>query len=375
MIPTLSQVKAWNVEPLDLAATRWENLADLWNDSFRRFADRLQGVHWSGAAADAAHARAIQDQLRIGQLAQTLSITAATARSAAVEIANAKRATLAAIGEAHAEAFIVEVDLTLTDRLVSDSLAEHLDREQQRATLTNEIKQLATALVALDQQAAEQLRRAAEGLASFSFTSPHQPDTNPVQLIDFHSAPPPEKPSWTSPDPPPGGWSEDPITRAAQKIAYGHASTKHLANEWPPGTSRDDLAREVERMMRSSIKPESGMIVGRTVDGAPAIYDPKTNTLLIRDAAAGDAGTVFKPTRGPAYLADKVPIRVPSLSTSDLADGPYRSTVEPPRAPRVGLPPMVGVPPMVDAPRPGPGDVPVLDVDGPPDVGLPGAGR
>ncbi|MEH3139052.1 MAG: hypothetical protein PGN37_02525 [Mycobacterium kyogaense] len=359
---------------MELAATKWENVADLWNDSFRQITGRVNNIHWSGDAADAARAMAIADHHRIRQLAHTLSTIAAIARSAAIEIANAKSATLAAIGEAHADAFIVEEDLTLTDRLTSDSLAEHLDREQQQITLTKKIKLLAAALAAADQRAAEQLRRAAEGLASLSLESPREPDT-PVQLVDFHSAPPPEKPSWTSPDPPPGGWSDDPITRAAQKIAYGHASTKHLANEWPPGTTRDDLAREVERMMRSSIKPESGMIIGRTVDGAPAIYDPKSNTLLIRDAAAGDAGTVFKPTRGQAYLADKVPVRVPSLSTSDLADGPYRSTVEPPRAPRVGFPPMVGVPPMVDAPRPGPGDVPVLDVDGPPDVGLPGAGR
>lgn len=195
------------------------------------------------------------------------------------------------------------------------------------------------------------------------------------QAVDFITGPLPEKPSWVSPEPPPGGWSDDPITRAAQKIAYGHASLKHLS-EFPPGMTRDQLATEVERIMRAGTNPNGGMIVGRTQDGAPALYDPKTNTLVIRDWGAADAGTVYKPKEGQPYVVnEKAPIRVSSIPTSELADAPLRPPVEPPKigpsAPRVGFPPMVGVPPIIDLPTPGVGENPVLDVDGIPGVGGP----
>lgn len=365
----------WSTDHLGCAAIKWESIADLWDDSFRHIAQQVTNIDWVGKAAEAAHASALRDQQMVGQLSHDLATTAAVARTAIAEIEAAKAAALAAIGEAHAEGFIVEENLMLTDRLESESIAELLVRHQQRAVLSGKIRQCAANLAAVDEQAAKRILSGATVLRSVPVQSRHEPGTDPVQLVDYHSAPPPEKPSWTSPEPPPGGWSDDPITRAAQKIAYGHASTKHLANEWPPGTTREDLARVVERLMRSSIKPDSGLIVGRTVDGAPAIYDPKTITLVIRDSAAVDAGTVFRPTRGQAYLADKVPVRVPSLSTPELADVPARSPVDPPRPPRPGLPPMVGVPPMVDAPQPGAGEVPVLDSGGTPDVGLPGDGR
>lgn len=247
----------------------------------------------------------------------------------------------------------------MTDRLISTSPDEWAARRAQAQDLSSVIRGKAAALAAVDEEAAAKLAAAAAALSGLSHDdSGESGDSAPIQLVDFHGVPLPEKPAWTSPDPPPGGWRADPVTRAAQKIAYGHASAKHLANEWPPGTTREQLASEVERIMRAGTNPNGGMVVGRTSDGAPAVYDPKSNTLVIRDLGAADAGTAFRPTRGESYIADKVPTRLPSLPPTELADGPARPPVQSPRAepqaprvaPRVGLPPIAGVPPLVQLP-------------------------
>jgi len=375
-LPSLSQIRAWSSDHLNRAASQWDYVGDLWQDSFHTIRHKTREVGWSGDAAEAAQNAASRDHTKVLSIADDLRSAAAAARGAVAPIEAAKIAALNAVGEAHAEGFVVEEDLNLTDRLPSTPPAEMFARHLQSLQLSREIKQRAAKLASVDAEAAQRIRAITEGLRHVPFGSGEDQsgEHNSVQLIDYHNAPPPEKPSWTSPEPP-GGWSDDPITRAAQKIAYGHASNKHLAAEWPPNTTREDLAREVERMMRASMKPDGGMIVGRTVDNAPAIYDPRTNTLIIRDPGAADAGTVFRPTRGEAYVADKVPARLPSLSAAEIADAPSRPPVESPRLPRVGMPPMVGIPPMAGAPEPGAGDVPVLDSGGAPDVGLPGAGR
>ncbi|QNJ95245.1 hypothetical protein HZU40_13995 [Mycolicibacterium fluoranthenivorans] len=385
-VPSLSQIQSWDTDHLDQAATRWTNTADAWKDSFDSISRQIAnpgGQHWIGTAAEAAQSRTSLDQLKVQGLSDDLRAAATAARAGSAQIEAAKKAALYSVGEAHAEGFVVNEDLSLTDLFTTNSTSELTARSAQAQVLAAEIQAKAEALAAADQHAADTIAAAAAGLQAAAFEPSDAPDDPQIQMVDFHGVPLPEKPSWTSPDLPPGGWSDDPITRAAQKIAYGHASTKHLANEWPPGTTREQLASEVERIMRAGTNPNGGMIVGRTSDGAPAIYDPKTNTLVIRDPGAADAGTVFKPTRGEPYLADKVPTRLPSLPPSEVADAPPRPRAEPPKieppisrgGTGAGVPPIVGVPPVVGLPGVGAGDVPILDSDGMPDVGFPGAGR
>jgi hypothetical protein len=384
--PSLSQIQRWEIDHLRQAATHWTNTADAWEDSFDSILRQMAGPGgkpWSGVAAQAAQSRTRLDKLKAQGVSDDLRAAASAARGATGEIEAAKAAALYAVGEAHAEGFIVGEDLSLSDRFNGTSSQELAARQVQAQAMSAEIREKAAGLAAVDQEAAAKITAAAAGLRGLSFGTGNALEPAPIQMVDFHGVPLPEKPSWTSPDPPPGGWSDDPVTRAAQKIAYGHASIKHLANEWPPGTTHEQLASEVEWIMRAGTTPNSGMIVGRTSDGAPAIYDPKTNTLVIRDPGAADAGTVFRPARGEPYIADKVPARLPSLSPNELADAPARPPVEPPRTepqaprvgPRVGLPPMVGVPPLVEPPGVGADDLPVLGSDGIPEVGLPGAGR
>lgn len=381
-VPSLSQIRIWSSEHLRQGATQWAHAADAWEESFTSISREIAapgGYPWTGAAADAAQSTAKLDRLKVQRLVDCVRSASSVAAGAVGEIEAAKAATLHAVGEAYSEGFIVAEDLSLTDRFSSSTSAESVARQSLADLLAAQIQQRAAALAAADEAAAARIVAATAELQGFSTGSSGAPDGSAgIQMVDFIGAPFPEKPSWTSPGEPPGGWSDDPVTRAAQKIAYGHASTKHLASEWPPGTTREQLASEVERIIRAGANPNGGMIVGRTGDGAPAIYDPKTNTLIIRDKGAADAGTAFKPTRGSTYVDTKVPTRVPFIPSAELADPPPRPPVEPPRAepqiprsvPRVGLPPMGGVPPVVGLPGAGAGDIPVVDVDGTPNPRL-----
>jgi hypothetical protein len=338
---------------------------------------------WDGQAAESAREAIGVTRRRLeAHRAEVLTVAAAAIRAA--DSIERIRSLLAQV-KVEAEAVGLEVDPTTT-RIVSI----HGSAQGHRATqalipgLQSRLDAVVGEADSVDLALERAIRMADEGPATTHLAteglSAGQDDTTPprgwMRAVDFHGGPLPEKPSWTSPDPPAGGWSQDPITRAAQKIAYGHASTQHLS-EFPPGTTREQLASEVERIFRANATNPGSLLIGRTKDGAPALYDPNTNTIVIRDANAPDAGTVFKPTGGEAYFDRKVPNRVPSVLQAELADAGAAALREPPRvkslppeaATRGGLPPMVGVPPMVGLPRPGAGELPVLEVDGTPSVG------
>lgn len=104
------------------------------------------------------------------------------------------------------------------------------------------------------------------------------------------------------------------------------------------------------------------MIIGRAADGAPIIYDPKTNIIVIRDPGAADAGTAFKPTRGADYAENvKIAGRVASIPPSELADGHVAGP-----APRAVGPPGA---------EPGPATPGRAPVEAPPARPSPGAGE
>jgi hypothetical protein len=168
--------------------------------------------------------------------------------------------------------------------------------------------------------------------------------------------------------------------RAAQKIAYGHASDTggHLADF--PGMTKDQLADLVHKMMQDSINNPKDLILGNSrSDGAPVIYDPKTNIVVIHDptgaARNSDGGTVFKPPNGIDYIvgnADqrvrpKIGERVGSFAPDRLEDLPRSAS--PPAAPKPPVRAPVEAPPPVK-PAPGIGEgggLPKL-----PFVGVPG---
>ncbi|WP_142280718.1 hypothetical protein [Mycobacterium saskatchewanense] len=184
---------------------------------------------------------------------------------------------------------------------------------------------------------------------------------NTVRAVDLHTfkeAPNPE------PDPPPGGWSSDPLMRAAQKIAYGHASGPdgHMADF--PNMTKDQLADLIYGKMKMSIENPGGLQLGASKsDGAPLIYDPKDNVLIVRDKSGvgGDCGTVFKPdqTKFPDYIRNKFGATVRGFEPAQLADGPVPAVPAEPRpapAPAEAPAPRSLVGPPVEPPdKPGPG--------------------
>jgi len=331
---------------------------------------------WSGPAADAAAGRVGADRTKVVNAVFHLQTSAVAAHTAAATLESARAEVLATVAAAQSTGFVVGEDYSVRSLEWNASPAVVVMRKLEAAFHAATIRSATLKIGALDDQVAGSINAAVAGLRELSFDSE---GSAVVLFAGFGDGPLPERPSYTSPPvEPPGGWSDDPITRAAQRIAYGHAGTKHLG-EWPPGTTRDQFAAEIERIMRAATDPHGGMIAGRTGDGVPAIYDPRTNTLVIRDPNAADAGTAYKPTGGEPYvLRVKMPNGVSSLSPGDLADSPLRPPpeipkVEPPRTaplPRGGPLPVVVPPQIVPLPNGGLGNLPTVDVDGIPNPGV-----
>jgi hypothetical protein len=212
---------------------------------------------------------------------------------------------LDAVRDAQRDGFVVGEDYSVADRFRSGSAAFRAERLAEAEEHAAFIRHRVAALVATDQELGTRITAATEGIDNLSFGETDLDDTrNHVQAVDhntFKDAPNPP------PDPPPGGWSQDPLMRAAQKIAYGHAmDAKNHLKDFPDLTP-DQLADLVHQMMQDSISNPKGLILGNSrSDGAPVIYDPKTNTAVIFDptgeARGSDGGTVFKPKNGSDYI-------------------------------------------------------------------------
>jgi hypothetical protein len=93
--------------------------------------------------------------------------------------------------------------------------------------------------------------------------------------------------------------------------------------------------------MKRSIENPDGLRLGASrSDGAPVIYDPKDNVLIIRDPQGSDCGTVFKPnlTKDPEVVNNKFGWHEPSFKPGQLVDQPPAAPAEP----RLAPPPAAG---------------------------------
>jgi hypothetical protein len=367
--PSLSEVIAWNSAYLDDAVTHWNKAADKWDDAYSqtyRQAQRPGGTEWIGAAADAAVEKVGSDRLAVVRAADTLREAARNAQSGSSRLSFARQRVLNSVAEAEEAGFNVGEDYSVTSVQSGGGAAARAARDAQALAFASRIHVRLAELMATDEEVASAITTAANGVQLLGFSD--RPIVRPgedkptVQGVSFFG-PLPERPK-LEPDPPPGGWSDDPVTRAAQKIAYGHAFGEHGAREFP-GLSKDELARIVDDMFRRASGDSSGLLVGRTADGAPVLYDPKTNIIIIRDPKALDCGTVYRPNvpNLSAYLDGKVPTRVGSLPPDQLSDGPISPVAPRPPGPRLPDAP-------VEPPRPAPEVTKAPPVRGGP---LPGA--
>ncbi|MDD4866295.1 MAG: hypothetical protein PHQ28_03965 [Mycobacterium sp.] len=357
---------AWPTDHLTEAASHWEIVAErsyalvhqVWRDA--------TSIDWRGQAAEALRTVTHADMQTTSAAADQLHAAARLARSGASDLYAARSRVRYAVEDAHTAGFEVGEDLSVIDRTTGGSTAQ---RAAQAHAFAGDIRQRAAQLVALDQQVARKITAAVAEIGDVFLENPttptpdtscdHEPRIRAVDLHTFKDAPNPE------PEPPPGGWSGDPLMRAAQKIAYGHASGTKGHMEQFSGMTKDQLADLIHDMFTRDPKD---LIVGRTSDGAPALYDPKTNVLVIRDPHGLDCGTVFKPDKGLRYLLGdqngpgKIVVRQPSLAPDDLADKPLP-------APALVRP---AAPPAESAPGPKSGVSPPKVGEGPTFGGAPG---
>ena len=372
--PSLSEVRRWTPDYLESAATQWEWRAQRWSNAFAKLLSELCPDTWNGAGASAARHRLEDDGRTVANAGTHLSAAASAAHTAASELAAARQRVLDAVAAAEAEGFIVSDDYSVRSMAWVLSPAEAVVREALAALHAAVIWAGALELAALDRDMAKSIEAAISGLQALNFDGA-APLFGPPGM-PLPEAPPPLPP-------PPGGWSKDPITEAAQKIV-AHAWHKHIA-EWPKGTTREQMTAEVERMLRAAPDPKSGLKVGIDVDGSLIIYDPKANIWIYRDLGAYYRGTVFRPSdpkdmlrrrmqKPLKYLSlEKMGFPTPAADDSPTHEERKRPKAESPKGPRGGMPPVGGPRSLEPLPGfPSDGVPPVLDSDGF-DDGLPNA--
>ena len=350
-LPTLSQVQTLDTAYLREAAQYWTRTANLWEQAFTEINHRLStpgGTLWKGQAAVAAQERSYSDLVQVRGASDQLHEAAAIALRGDQQLRACTEAVLEAVGEARAEGFDVGEDYSVIDRLQGGSSAFRAARLSAVQGHADFIRHRVAALVASDQQLTTGITAATRDIDALSFHEPYGIDDtivggdqhDRVEAVDRHTfkdAPNPE------PDPPPGGWSSDPLMRAAQKIAYGHASGPdgHMGDF--PGLTKDQLADLIYGKMKRSIENPKGLRLGPSnTDGAPVIYDPRDNVMVVRDPNAADCGTVFKPDlqKKPNYIEKKFGASVGSFNPGSLSDAPSPTPVEP----RPVTPPATGEP-------------------------------
>jgi hypothetical protein len=374
-IPTLSEVQTLDTSYLLEAHEYWTHTGNMWDQVFTEVHTRMStpaGTQWEGQAAAAGQDRAYIDLIEVRGAAFQLHEVAGIARHGDTQLQARKEDVLDAVQEARRDGFAVGEHYSVSDRCEGGSAEFQAERLAQAKAHAAFIRHRVAALVATDRQLTAQITAATEGIDDLTFEEPGVDDTivgddkrTQVQAVDHHTFKDAPNPA---PAPPPGGWSQDPLMRAAQKIAYGHAldASHHLKDF--PNLTPDQLADLVHQMMQDSINNPKGLILGNSsTDGAPVIYDPKTNTVLIFDPTGegrgSDSGTVFKPEKGSDYVTGnqanntkpKINERVGSFSPSQFEPRPQAppaagqpAPVKPPAPAPVEAAPPVKPPPSID---------------------------
>jgi hypothetical protein len=361
-LPSLSEVQSLDTTYLREAQKYWSTTGNLWDEVFTEVHERMStpaGTPWRGEAAAAGQERTYNDMVKVRGAAFLLHEAAGIACQGEAQLWARKEEVLDAVRDARRDGFAVSEDYSVIDCFEGGSAEFQAERLAQAEGHAAFIRHRVAALVSTDQELGKRISAATDEIDNLTFRETEGDDTrNHAQAVDhttFKDAPNP------APDPPPGGWSQDPLMRAAQKIAYGHAldASKHLKDF--PDLTPDQLADLVHRLMQDSINNPNGLILGTSrSDGAPVIYDPKTNTVVIFDPTgegrSSDSGTVFKPDNGSDYVKGnqasntepKIKDRVGSFSPNQFeprpagprAGGQPAPLRPPPHAPDQAAPPV-----------------------------------
>lgn len=171
-VPTLSEIRAWDVAHLEGAATDWKATAEHWESSFssiHRVTVSPGGTVWEGVAAEAAQERAFADLVQVRGLADVLHESAEIARRGADTLDSAKRSVLDAVEEASSAGYAVGEDLSITPPRAS------VAAQAQAQVYAADIQQRAAQLVAHDQAIAAKITTASAPLSAVTFAESQAP--------------------------------------------------------------------------------------------------------------------------------------------------------------------------------------------------------
>jgi hypothetical protein len=166
-VPSLSQIRMWDVDHLVNAATTWRSTADQWQESFSLVANHMPapgGTPWEGPSGAAAQLRANADAIEVGEIADILRNVSSVASNGADKVDAARRAALDAVERAESAGFAVGEDLSVKSKYTDLTLEAEAARQAQAETLAADIHTKAIALAAADQEVAEKITSAASGI-------------------------------------------------------------------------------------------------------------------------------------------------------------------------------------------------------------------
>lgn len=169
MLPTLSQIKSWDVDHLTAAASYWSATADSWDKVFNEVWQQSYAVNWEGQGAAALQDRTSADKSLVGLKADQLRQAAAIAKKGAGDINAAQRRVLYAVEDVSNAGFAVGEDLSVTDRRNSRNAVERAARQAQAQAFAADIRSRAAALAALDKEVAADLAGTAGNVGNVSF--------------------------------------------------------------------------------------------------------------------------------------------------------------------------------------------------------------
>jgi hypothetical protein len=168
-LPTLSQIRAWDVEHLIKAADQWTSIADQWDHVALQVWQESHLLDWEGVAREALIERTSTDKTTMGGKTDQLRGAATIARRGASDVDAVQRAVLYKVDDAHQVGFRVGEDLSVTDTRQSRTVAEQAARQAQAQAFAGDIRHRAARLVGLDHEVAENLATAAAGVGATTF--------------------------------------------------------------------------------------------------------------------------------------------------------------------------------------------------------------
>ncbi|WP_396929691.1 hypothetical protein [Mycolicibacterium sp.] len=192
VIPSLSQVRAWDTVHLTEAAARWTDTAAMWEDAFARVSSQISvpgGTRWDGSAAEAAQVRSSSDRLRVIGLADRLHQAARIAGRGADQLAYAKQRVMDSVNRASECGFVVGEDFSVTTRNAI-SPAELAIWQAEADAFATDIGARVGELVVADRQIAARITDATAGVGAANFSDGEKGNlVEPASTARFKDSP------------------------------------------------------------------------------------------------------------------------------------------------------------------------------------------